>query len=398
MYKLKQHIAVIGAGAFGGWTALMLLRKGYKVTLIDAWGAGNSRASSGDETRVIRSVYADKIYAQMAHRSAQLWRENEKDFGMKIFHPIGVLNLIGQDDSRLKAALQHFDDLNFQYQEFSIKEAAKKYPYFNLEDINQVVLENNGGYLLARMGCYVVKQRFVKEGGMYQLAAAHPLSIKAEKLEGVQLSDGSILQADQYVWACGSWLGKLFPEEIGILVRPTRQEVFYFNVPKGSDIIKKTPVWCDFSSVWKDVMMYGIPAGGSDAAGRGFKIAEDVLGDDFDPDSDDRQPTARWLDKARQFMHHRFPILSPQSPFDKGMSLIESRVCTYENTPDAHFIIDKLPTANNVWIIGGGSGHGYKMGAVIGEMMVKLVSEEEKVNSLFSFKRFEYLKEKVERR
>ena len=185
MYKTKQHIAVIGAGAFGGWTALMLLRNGYKVTLIDAWGAGNSRASSGDETRVIRSVYADKTYAEMAHRAAQLWRENEKNFGMKIFHPIGVLNLIGQDDSRLKAALQHFDDLNFQYEEFSIKEAAKKYPYFNLEDINQVVLENNGGYLLARMGCHVVKECFVKEGGIYQLAAAQPHDIKSEKLEGI---------------------------------------------------------------------------------------------------------------------------------------------------------------------------------------------------------------------
>ena len=167
---MKQHITVIGAGAFGGWTALMLLRNGYKVTLIDAWGAGNSRSSSGDETRVIRSVYADKIYAEMAHRSGQIWRENEKAFNAKIFHPIGVLNLIGKDDSRLKVALNHFDDLGFKYEEFSIKEAAKHYPHINLEDINQVVLENNGGYLLARMGCHVVKEQFVKEGGDFKIA------------------------------------------------------------------------------------------------------------------------------------------------------------------------------------------------------------------------------------
>ena len=393
---MKDHIAVIGAGAFGGWTALMLRRKGYKVTLIDAWGAGNSRSSSGDETRVIRSVYGDRIYAEMACRARQIWQENEKAFGMKIFHPIGVLNLIGQDDSRLKAALMHFDDLGFPYQEFSKKEAAKQYPYFNLEDINQIVLEQNAGYLLARMGCHVVKERFVKEKGNYKLAQATPLlaptgSFFNEKLQGIKLSDGSTLHADQYVFACGPWLGKMFPEEIGALVRPTKQEVFYFSTPKGSDILEKTPVWCDFSSVWQNVMMYGIPAAGSDAAGRGFKIAEDVLGETCDHDTMEREPTARWLDKARAFMHHRFPIL-------RGMPLLESRVCQYENTPDAHFIIDKLPTADNVWILGGGSGHGYKMGAAVGEMVVKLIGGKEGVNPVFGFDRFKNLKEKVERR
>ena len=402
----KTKIVVIGAGALGGWTALMLQRAGYKVTLIDAWGAGNSRSSSGDETRVIRSVYVDKIYAEMAHRAAQLWRENEKGFGMKIFHPIGVLNLIGQDDSRLKAALKHFDDLDFKYEEFSKQEAAKRYPYFNLEDINQIVLENNGGYLLARMGCHVVKERFVKEGGTYKLAEVlppnlkskiqnlklnTPLSILGEKLGEIKLSDGSTLKADSYIFACGPWLGKLFPEEIGNLIRPTRQEIFYFNTPKGCDIMHKTPVWCDFSSVWKDVMMYGIPAPDSEAGGRGFKIAEDVLGETMDMDTAERQPTARWLDKAREFMHHRFPIL-------RGMPLVESRVCQYENTPDAHFIIDKLPTASNVWVMGGGSGHAYKMGAAVGEMMVKLLDGREGVNPVFGFERFKNLKEKVERR
>jgi sarcosine oxidase len=388
---MKEKIIVIGAGAFGGWTALSLLRKGYQVTLIDAWGAGHSRSSSGDETRVIRSVYVDKIYVEMAQRAMQIWRENEPQFGQKIFHEIGVLNLIGQDDSRLNAALQHFNSMNILYEELTKKETQKRYPHFNLDDISQVVMDTEAGYLLARMGCHVVKEAFVKEGGDYRLSEARPLSILSEKMQGITLSDGSTLTADQYVFACGPWLGKLFPEEIGSLVRPTRQEVFYFNVPAGCDIIERTPVWCDFSSLYQNVMMYGIPAGGSDAAGRGFKIAEDVLGDDFDPDTTEREVTARWLDKARTFMHHRFPIL-------RGMPLSESRVCQYENTPDAHYLIDKLPTASNVWVMGGGSGHGYKMGASVGEMMTKMIGGEAEVNPVFSFKRFENLKEKVERR
>lgn len=124
---MKEKIIVIGAGAFGGWTALTLLRKGYDVTLVDAWGAGHSRSSSGDETRVIRSVYVDKIYVEMAQRAKQLWRENEPQFGQKIYHEIGVLNLIGQDGSRLNAALQHFNSLDIPYQELSLNETKKRY-------------------------------------------------------------------------------------------------------------------------------------------------------------------------------------------------------------------------------------------------------------------------------
>ncbi|PYX04317.1 MAG: hypothetical protein DMG86_00555 [Acidobacteria bacterium] len=80
--RLKLHVAVIGAGAFGGWTALHLLRRGARVTLLDAWGPGNSRASSGGETRVIRGTYGpNQPYTKMAVRARQLWQENEKSGG-----------------------------------------------------------------------------------------------------------------------------------------------------------------------------------------------------------------------------------------------------------------------------------------------------------------------------
>ena len=82
----NSSVIVIGAGAFGGWTALSLLRKGLKVKLIDAWGAGNSRSSSGDETRVIRSTYgANEFYFDLNVRALQLWQENERHWGKQLF-------------------------------------------------------------------------------------------------------------------------------------------------------------------------------------------------------------------------------------------------------------------------------------------------------------------------
>jgi glycine/D-amino acid oxidase-like deaminating enzyme len=69
------RVAVVGAGAFGGWTALHLRRAGMDVTLVDAWGPGNARASSGGETRVIRTIYGPtRRYVEMAARALVLWR------------------------------------------------------------------------------------------------------------------------------------------------------------------------------------------------------------------------------------------------------------------------------------------------------------------------------------
>src|SRR5438270_9481135 len=84
---MKPHIAVVGAGAFGGWTALFLRRRGARVTLLDAWGPGNSRASSGGETRIIRGGYGpDQPYTRMTARALELWREHEKLSGQQFFH------------------------------------------------------------------------------------------------------------------------------------------------------------------------------------------------------------------------------------------------------------------------------------------------------------------------
>src|SRR5579864_7841814 len=95
----KPHVAVVGAGAFGGWTAIHLLRNGAKVTLLDAWGPGNSRASSGGETRIIRATYGPKRqYVAMAARALQLWKENEKRWNRKLFHRTGVLWMTSPED------------------------------------------------------------------------------------------------------------------------------------------------------------------------------------------------------------------------------------------------------------------------------------------------------------
>src|SRR5437016_3133801 len=128
----QPHVVVVGAGAFGGWTALYLRRGGARVTLVDAWGPGNARASSGGETRVIRATYGPRaVYTHMAVRALALWREHERRWKQRLLHPIGVLWLVEDDDSYEKAALPLLKEAGCRFEELSGAETAKRYPQIN---------------------------------------------------------------------------------------------------------------------------------------------------------------------------------------------------------------------------------------------------------------------------
>ena len=375
----KKHVAVIGAGAFGGWTALYLLRRGARVTLLDAWGPGNSRASSGGETRVIRGTYGpNQPYTKMAARAMQLWKENEKRWNVNLLHRTGVLWMVtAGDDQFERGSLPVLREAGIPCQELSVQEMAARWPQINLEAVHWGIYEPQGGYLTARVACLTVLDGFMAEGGEYrQLAVAmRDLDGGQGQWDGLSLSDGTKLQADQYVFACGPWLGKLFPETIGNRIRPTRQEVFFFGTPAGdqrfSDV--KLPVWADH----RDKFMYGIPGN----QGRGFKIADDTRGPEFDPTSGERTVSAEGIKSARDYIAFRFPAL-------KDAPLLESRVCQYENSPDNNFIIDRHPRHENVWLLGGGSGHGFKHGPALGEMVAELVLEHKDAEAVFRLGRF----------
>jgi monomeric sarcosine oxidase len=358
----QPHIVVVGAGAFGGWTALFLRRQGARVTLVDAWGPGNSRASSGGETRVIRATYGPRaVYTRMAARALALWKEHQTRWHRQLYHGIGVLWLVESDEQYEKAALPILREARVTFEELQGAEVARRFPQINCEQVRWAILEKDGGYLTARRACAAVLEGFLAEGGEYrQLAIQAPIEPRNGELGTVTLSDGSQLTADRFVFACGPWLGSLFPGVIGDRVRPTRQEVFFFGTPPGDRrfIEEALPVWADHGTRF----MYGIPGN----EWRGFKVADDTRGPVIDPTTESRVPSPEALQIARDYLAYRFPGL-------KGAPLLESRVCQYEQSPDEHFIIDRHPQAANAWIVGGGSGHGFKHGPAVGELVARLV-------------------------
>ncbi len=372
----KLNVAVIGAGAFGGWTALHLLRRGAKVTLLDSWGPGNSRASSGGETRVIRGTYgANKIYTRMALRALELWKENESRWQRQLYTRTGALWMVAGSGDFETASMPVLDELKLKYTKLTTEEAAKRYPQINFDGIKWALWEDEAGFLLARQACEVVLQNFIKEGGEYIQTQVQPGSIENGRMTSIKFSNGNEMNGGSYVFACGPWLGKVFPEVIGNKIRPTRQDVFYFGTPAGDTRFdeKNFPVWINHG----DALFYGIPGN----RWRGFKIADDTHGPDFDPTNGEREPSETALKAARDLIAVRFPAL-------KDAPLVESRVCQYENSPDSNYIIDKHPEANNVWLVGGGSGHGYKMGPALGESVAELVFTDKSADPFFRLARF----------
>jgi glycine/D-amino acid oxidase-like deaminating enzyme len=264
-----------------------------------------------------------------------------------------------------------------KYQELSVTKMKKRWPQINFEGVAWGLFEPDCGYLEARASCQAVVDAFVAQGGRYLQAAVLPDGLEDGSLRSLTLADGSRVKADAYVFACGPWLGKLFPLTVGALVTATKQDVFFFGTPPGDGRFSdgQMPVWGDNG----DPFRYGIP--GSDR--RGFKIADDTRGPEFDPDLGERVASSETLKAAREYVGFRFPGL-------RNAPLLETRVCQYEQTPDAHLIVDRHPGNEKVWILGGGSGHGFKHGAAIGEVVAEAVlkgREAEKVWGLVRFRK-----------
>ena len=402
--KTKPHIAVIGAGAFGGWTALHLRERGARVTLVDAWGPGNSRASSGGETRIMRAAYGpDQPYTEMAARALKLWTKYERRWKRKFLHPTGVLWMASghEDDAFERGSVDTLRAAKIKFQKLSTPQMKKRWPQVNFEGITWAIFEPDSGYLDARASCQAVVEAFVAAGGKYRplavvddlegsgqkagntivapasrrLSRERPRSRTSPAPPGVQLSDGSRLKADHYVFACGPWLGKLFPQTVGDLIQPTKQDIFFFGTPAGDNRFSDAhlPVWGDHRGRFR----YGIP--GSDR--RGFKIADDTRGPAFDPTNGERIASAETLKDIREYVAFRFPAL-------KNAPLIETRVCQYEQTPDGHFIVDRHPNIENFWFLGGGSGHGFKHGPAVGEMVAELILKDREPPELWRLQRF----------
>ena len=352
---MTDHVAIVGAGVFGAWTAHHLLRQGHRVTLIDAYGPAHSRSSSGGESRLTRAAYGrDAIYTRMARDSLGEWVVLSERSGLPIFVPAGVLFFFPEEDPYFRETVAAHRECGLPTEVLTGAEMHRRFPMIDFDGIDVGLLEPEFGALMARRAVQTLVARFVADGGSYLRAAVQPVQSAAATLSQLSLSDGARVIADRFVFALGAWLPKFFPEILAKRIVATRQEVFFFAPPAGDDRFTAgvMPCWADFN---RGDMVYGFP----DLEGRGVKFANDVHGPEVDPDTQDRRPSEAALAEVIAFRDRRFPLL-------QGAPLTESRVCQYENSSNGDFLIDFHPRLENALLVGGGSGHGFKHGPEVG--------------------------------
>jgi glycine/D-amino acid oxidase-like deaminating enzyme len=305
---------------------------------------------------------ADEIYTRSALRSLEKWKEFSERCGKQLFHQTGALWLAHEDDPYALSTKETLTRVGVPLETLTSSEIARRYPQLSQEQISWAMLETEAGALLARRAVQAVARAAIEAGTVF-IEAAIAAPSGAGNLTRVITLDGQHISAPVYVFACGPWLPKLFPELLGERIHPTRQEVFYFGVPPGDGRFHAPalPTWIDFKNE-----VYGLP----DIEGRGVKVAIDRHGEPFDPDTGDRIVTRDGLAEARRYLGHRLPAL-------KDAPVIESRVCQYENTSNGDFLIDLHPEFENVWLVGGGSGHGFKHGPAVGEYVAARINGDD---------------------
>ena len=355
----RPDVVVIGAGAFGGWTALHLRERGVEVALLDAYGPGNARASSGGETRQIRAGYEDReLYTRWVLKAFAAWKAREEEFGRRLFYETGRLLLAPEWDKSLSATKTVLDKYQVPNEVLSKDELRRRFPQMNPEGIGVALFEPSTGVLKAREGCIAVAAAFQKKGGHFRIGQARPGRQAGSRLLEVSFPDGTALAASTFVFACGPWLPKLFPELMKRKLFTPRRDVFFFGTPAGDDRFSHP----NFPNYGEDDYLgyYGFPS----IEHRGFKVCPVGERTAFDPDTDERVVSAYQVKRARDYVAFRFPALRDQP-------IVESRVCQLEMSVDEHFIVDRHPAFENVWLVGGGSGHGYKHGPVLGEYVAE---------------------------
>ncbi len=349
-------VAVVGAGVFGAWTARHLRDSGRTVVLLDAHGTGHPRAASGGESRIIRIGYGDRaLYSVWAREALGQWKRLFEEAGEELFVRTGVLWFARPDESAAEATARTVESLGVPLERLEQRALRERFPQFDVEPYVGGLFEPESGVLLARRAVALAVRDAQGRGVQYRLAAAaadiEPAG-GATRLSSLPLADGSRLTAGTFVFACGAWMPRLFPRLLRPLIRPTRQEVGFLGPPAGDERFAPPamPAWID-----RGAEAYGLPA----LDGRGVKVALHAHGPAFDPETGDRIPTARAMQAARAAAAERLPGL-------RNAPLVEARVCQYANTWNGDLLLDRHPEIENIWLAGGGSGHGFKLGPAVG--------------------------------
>jgi sarcosine oxidase len=344
-----RTVIVVGAGIWGLSLALRLADEGVEVTLVEQYAAGHLRQASSGETRLLRSSHGgDEWYARLAWKAREGWRRLGERAGEELYLEVGTAWFARNDDGWERRSAAVLAGLDIPHELLDPVEGGRLFPGFRGDDLAFLLWEPKAGVIRARRATQVTAGLARQAGVRFVRGFATPVPERpAVRVEGTEHA------ADAVVWACGAWLGRLFPLPLQV----TKQDTVHFAVPAGWSS-PQVPSWVDY-----EASAYGH----GDVDGSGFKATSDVEGGAYEPDAGSRAVDAESVEAARAYLRRRFPPLA-EAPVLLG------QVCQYTLTADAQWIITE--SSPGVWLLGGDSGHGFKHAPALAEYVAGLLRGE----------------------
>jgi sarcosine oxidase len=240
----STEVVVVGAGLWGSYTAYSLRRRGVKVTLVDQYGPGNSRATSGDETRGVRSTYGDRATGELwmlwARESMKRWQEFDREWAkywkIEVYAKTGDI-LLRTDDSEniIRRTRDWWLKHKVPFNVLPIDYVKKTWPVMDVNDMGYALYEGEAGVLRSRRAAQYAAAAMEKMGGRVVIGRATKLNMSGGKLNGIELDTGEKLRADYFVFALGPWLRTFFTEVLGDRMNTPLAQVCYFATPPGDE-------------------------------------------------------------------------------------------------------------------------------------------------------------------
>lgn len=369
-------VIVLGVGGMGSAACYHLARRGKRVLGLERFDVPHMMGSSHGVNRIIRlAYYEDPSYVPLLRRAYELWRKLQSGFGEQLLHITGSIDASDPDGEVFTGSLRSCELHDLPHEVLTGRQLAERFPGYRLPDDHAAILQPEGGFVLSERSVVAHVQGATEAGAT--IRAREPAIEWEATPSGVRVTTAKgTYEAEQLIISAGAWVGKLLPE-LEPLAVPERQVLAWFQPTKPERFRPDNfPV---FNLTVEEGRYYGFPV--YDIPG--FKVGRYHHRDELiDPDAWNREPDEIDEEILRAFTARYFP--------DADGPVMTMKSCIFTNTPDEHFIVDRLGSEQNVIVASPCSGHGFKFCSVMGEILADLATRGKTDHdiSLFRLDRF----------
>ncbi len=367
----KYDIVIVGGGIFGVSSAIELARRNHKVAILNPDTIPHHLASSTDISKAVRMEYgSDREYHRMAELSIEKWHDWNHILGEEVYHEVGFLMLCKESieseyQSFEKCSIENLAQAGYPSERLGVLGLKEKFPVVNVDNYPEGSFNPKGGYAESGRAVELLAKYAASIGVViHEHQTVSSILIDDGQCNGVETKEGRLFHCQQVIVAAGTNTPLLVPE-IQPFVKSTGHSVFWL---KPSEPKRFTPPrFSVFTADISNTGWYGFPLHPRQGV---VKIGKHSKGDAIHPEQDDRIVRADEIEDLRSFLESTFPEL-------RNAPLVCTRKCLYTDTMDGHFWIDRHPEVQGLIVCTGGSGHGFKMGPIIGEITADTVEDKE---------------------